>query len=630
MPDSVFDADVLGAFERARAPQVRRVRIGDATIDVTAPFASPADWRDQWIYFLLVDRFDNPAAPPRVQPYDGQTDVFQGGNFDGVRSQLDYLKRLGAGALWLSPVLKNCQYNPHTYHGYGIQDFLTVEPRFCRDPDAARRDPELAVQELRALVDEAHARGLYVILDVVLNHAGDVFEYVQPDGSGSAEADWSWFPYGVRWRDANGLGRPDWTLAPLTPPPDAAIWPSELQRNELFRRQGRGGEAGGDFASLKEFVTAYAETRPDVGLRYPVRDTLIRAHQYLIARLDVDGFRIDTLKYIEPDFALVFGNAMREFALSIGKKNFFTFGEVYDEEDKIAHFIGRQATEDTDLMGVDAALDFPLFFRLPGIAKGIIAPSEVIGMFERRKAVEREVLSSHGEASRFFVTFLDNHDQHERMFYSAPDAPLRYADQATLGLTLLFALQGIPCVYYGTEQGLHGRGDTDSAVREALWGKPGVFDREHPFFRAIETLSAIRLQEAALRYGRQYFRPLSGDGVHFGVSGFRSGVLAFSRILNEEEVVVVANTSTQEVWSGEVIVDLSLNPAGAVLDVLFSNKSFGPEPRAGSGRPSTVVAKPEGSVEIHEVSGSITQGPAKAVRIALAPMEVQILRRDGP
>jgi len=325
----------------------------------------------------------------------------------------------------------------------------------------------------------------------------------------------------------------------------------------------------------------------------------------------------------------VFGNAMREFALSIGKKNFFTFGEVYDEEDKIAHFIGRQATEDTDLMGVDAALDFPLFFRLPGVAKGIIAPTELIGVFERRKAIERGVLSSHGEASRFFVTFLDNHDQRERIFYSAPDAPLRFADQATLGLTLLFALQGIPCVYYGTEQGLHGRGDTDSAVREALWGKPDGFDREHAFFRAIEALSAIRLQEGALRYGRQYFRPLSGDGVHFGVSGFRGGVLAFSRILNEEEVVVVANTSTQDVWSGEVIVDLSLNPAGAVLDVLFSNKSFGPEPRTGSGRPSTVVAKPEGGVEIHEVTGSITQGPAKAVRIALAPMEVQILRRDG-
>ncbi len=630
MPGSVFDGNVLQVFENARAPKVKRLRVGDTGVDVVSPFRSPEDWRDQWIYFLLVDRFDNPAAPPRNPPFDGPCNLFQGGTFDGVRRQLDYLERLGVGAIWLSPVLKNCQYNPATYHGYGIQDFLAVEPRFCRDPEAARRDPGLAEEELRALVDEAHARGMYVILDVVLNHAGDVFEYVLPDGSGSAEADWSWFPYGVRWRDEDGRGRPDWTLAPQDPPADAAVWPSELRRNELFRRQGRGGEAGGDFASLKEFVTAFGETDPDLGPRFPVRDALIRAHQYLVAKLDVDGFRIDTLKYVEPDFALLFGNAMREFALSIGKKNFFTFGEVYDEEDKIAHFIGRQAAADTDLMGVDAALDFPLFFRLPAVAKGSLAPSELVAMFERRKAVEREVLSSHGEASRYFVTFLDNHDQRERIFYSSPDAPLRFADQATMGIALLFTLQGIPCLYYGTEQGLHGRGDADTAVREALWGKTDAFDREHPLFRAIETLSAIRQGEAALRYGRQYFRPISGDGTHFGISGFRGGVLAYSRILNDEEVVVVANTGTQDPWSGEVIVDLSLNPAGAVLDVLFSNKSFGTELQPGSGRPSTVVAKPAGSVEIREVSGAITRGPAKAVKVALAPMEVQILRRDGP
>ena len=263
------------------------------------------------------------------------------------------------------------------------------------------------------------------------------------------------------------------------------------------------------------------------------------------------------------------------------------------------------------------------------MAKGSLAPSELVAMFERRKAVEREVLSSHGEASRYFVTFLDNHDQHSRIFYSPSDAPLRFADQATLGIALLFTLQGIPCLYYGTEQGLHGarrrgRGGARGAVGQARSPSTASIRSSVP----IETLSAIRQAEGALRYGRQYFRPLSGDGVHFGISGFRGGVLAFSRILNDEEVVVVANASTQDSWSGEVIVDLSLNPAGAVLDVLFSNKSFGTELQPGSGRPSTVVAKASGGVEIREVSGTVTRGPAKAVKVSLAPMEVQILRRD--
>ena len=70
-----------------------------------------------------------------------------------------------------------------------------------------------------------------------------------------------------------------------------------------------------------------------------------------------DGFRIDTLKFVERDFARIFGNAMREYALSIGKKNFFTFGEVFDNEERIAKFVGRNARDADDIVGVDAALD---------------------------------------------------------------------------------------------------------------------------------------------------------------------------------------------------------------------------------------------------------------------------------
>jgi len=248
-------------------------------------------------------------------------------------------------------------------------------------------------------------------------------------------------------------------------------------------------------------------------------------------------------------------------------------------------------------------------------------------MFERRKTVERDVLSSHGEASRFFVTFLDNHDQRSRFFYSTSDAPMRYSDQVTLGLALLFTLQGIPCLYYGTEQGLCGHGDEDSAVREALWGKRDAFNREHAFFSAVEALSAIRLAQPSLRYGRQYFRPISGDGVHFAVSGFRGGVLAFSRILNEDEIVIVANTSTQDGWSGEVIVDTVLNPQSAPFDVAFSNKTVGSAVPRASGQPSVTLAKPAGAVEILEVNSALTRGPATSVRVSLGPMEVQILRR---
>jgi glycosidase len=352
------------------------------------------------------------------------------------------------------------------------------------------------------------------------------------------------------------------------------------------------------------------------GALFPVRNALILAYQYAIARYDVDGFRIDTLKYIERPFAQTFGNAMREFALSIGKKNFFSYGEVFDGEERIAEFIGRNTRDADDIVGVDAALDFPLFFRLPSFAKAFAPATDVIDVYQRRKQVEREVLSSHGEAGRFFVTFLDNHDMKERFRGAATDAPDTFDPQVILGVALLFGLQGIPCLYYGTELGLHGRGDSDQFVREALWGRPGGFDVNHPLYTAIQRLSALRADRPELRYGRLYFRPISGDGVHFGASAFTPGVLAFSRILNNREVVVVANASTQAAFQGDVLVDFFINHDGERFRVLNDATAAAPGP----------VASRSG-LEIHEIEGGVTSGPACMIRVNVKPMEVQILAK---
>ena len=207
-------------------------------------------------------------------------------------------------------MLKNRQTDKGSFHGYGIQDFLQPEPKFASAPGKEET-------ELRALVDKAHALGLYVIFDVVLNHAGDVFGY-KGHGS-SAPGSSSILP--IEWRDETGEARSDFPIIEDIPAaqrkPDGVIWPSELQRNAFFRRKGKGAEAGGDFESLKEFVTDVRD-----GQAFPVRNALILAYQYAIARYDVDGYRIDTLKFVERDFAQTFGNAMREYGLSIGEEEF--------------------------------------------------------------------------------------------------------------------------------------------------------------------------------------------------------------------------------------------------------------------------------------------------------------------
>jgi glycosidase len=614
MSTSIHAQDVLEVFRKVRIPGIQAVEADGKTANIPVPFPSPTEWRDNWIYFILLDRFHNPDAPPRHLPWDGEWGEFQGGTLNGVRRQLGYIRELGAGAIWLSPVMKNCQYSPYPYHGYGIQDFMTVDPRFTSDPRRARCDQSFADSELRALVDEAHACGLYVILDIVLNHTGDVFEY---KGYGS-DAPWSGEPYTIHWRDETGRARPEWTSPPPDPSPDAAVWPKELQHNEYFRRKGKGGEAAGDFEILKELATDYVEYDPVYGAHFPVREILIRTHQYLIAKFDFDGFRIDTLKFIEHDFSIMFANAVREFSLDIGKKNFFTFGEIWDNEERISSYIGRYAADRSDLIGVDAALDYPLFYKLVPMIKGNASPSDLIAMFDKRRALENGIISSQGEASKFFVTFLDNHDQNTRFHFVDPSQPGRYDRQLSMALGCLFTLQGIPCLYYGTEQGLHGAGWRPEAVREALWGKSDPFDRDNPIFQTVSNLAAIRKNHPPLRYGRQYFRQISGDGRRFGFSPFNGGVLAYSRILSGEEIVTVVNTNTDQPWEGEILVDYAINQPDDTYRILYSNLP-------GSRAEEAVVERNAGTVEIQEIGGGVSNGPTRAIPVRLAPMEIQIL-----
>src|SRR5215813_10935969 len=150
---------------------------------------SPDCWADQILYFLMLDRFsdgnekgyrdaqDQPVTTGTTPlatsgdigsvPYWqwlGEAPGWQGGTLNGLKSKLGYLRRLGVTAIWISPVFKQVPFEA-TYHGYGIQNFLDVDPHFGTR------------EELRDLVDAAHEQGIYCILDVILNHAGNVFGY---------------------------------------------------------------------------------------------------------------------------------------------------------------------------------------------------------------------------------------------------------------------------------------------------------------------------------------------------------------------------------------------------------------------------------------------------------------------
>lgn len=636
MPDRIFSTEVAesiaAARRAARTGAMRSVSVDGRPREVRVPFPSPGDWREVPIYFLMLDRFNNPSRPP-AGAWNRRFDFRQGGTFKGVQAALGYLQELGVGAIWISPVLKNARPEGRwNYHGYGQQDFLNLDARFASDGQLAT-----AERELTDLVDEAHARGLRVILDVVLNHAARIFDYVRDgqtvsgfadptvmDGALGSEPD-------VQWLDGTGVPQARWQNR-LDPPealgPDDAIWPAEMQNHLFFRRRGSkltddpgGGFVRGDFGDMRQFVVEYdagvpgqEELRTRYGVR-PVLSMLVMAHQYLVARYDFDGFRIDTAKYVDPGAVEIFGNAMREFALTLGKTNFFTFGEIYDDEATIAEFVGRNGGSG-DGYGIDAALDFPLFFRLPAVAKGFADVAGIRDVFERRKEQEANLLSTHGEAGRFFVSFLDNHDQPERIRH-----PQTADEQVTLAAALLFTLQGIPCLYYGTEQGLSGTVDengnpdlsSNESVREALWGKPDAFGTDAPAFRQIREIARLRAGEPALSFGRLYFREVAGAGDDFGHSFGAGGILAFSRILSDREVLVVANTGPLP-FLGSVILDRDLHAAGREMTLAYSNKGT------------------EGSASVRRIDaarfhrgGQVSVGPAAALTVTLGPREIQIL-----
>ncbi len=517
---------------------------------------SPLDWRDQFVYFLMVDRFHNNRDD--IPPYDPATastgrnhddgEIFQGGKLKGITAKLDYIKNLGCSAIWLSPIFKNRQEDQGSYHGYGIQNFLEVDPRFGTKAD------------LLELVAKAHARGMYIILDIILNHTGDNWMYPGD------------YPYFFRKDPPTPFDFGGWRGSDPNKPqlPNDGIWPEQFQHPDYFKRRGqitnwedRDQALNGDFYGLKELDIRRAK----------VLDSLIKAYKYWIAVADIDGFRIDTVKHMEDSQTAVFCNAIREYAHRIGKNNFFIFGEVATTDDKLLHsYIGRNSRipgTNERFPSLDSCLDFPLNDVLGGVIKGFNYVYDLIDRYEKFKTL----YSDHGESGQYFVTFLDNHDEHHRFMYNNPNPK-----QAVLAIGYLLTSQGVPCIYYGTEQGFDGGGDSVRYVRECMFGgtwgafnTTGMhfFNDKHAIYEGIKAVTKVRAKQPALRYGRQYFREISTDGFGFGYPIKGHCTLAFSRILDSDEIVVALNLDANP-RQDYVSVDRNLTPPGVKMVDLIS------------------------------------------------------------
>ncbi|MEZ4467299.1 MAG: alpha-amylase family glycosyl hydrolase [bacterium] len=412
------------------------------------------DWRDEIIYQIVVDRFEDGDPNNNYNVDYRRAAAYHGGDWQGIIDRLDYIETLGVTALWISPVVRNVEEDAGfaSYHGYWTQDFLNVNLHFG---DLAK---------LQQLVKACHARGIKVILDVVTNHIGQLFFYDinrngQPDivffggggpGSGSRNGDQpselrrssEWDPeYDSRGVQAftslgeNGPAPIVWVEQPeinRTPP-----MPPEFQNPAWYNRKGRvtvwENEAAASFEYRREqeilgdFPGGLKDLATD---RRDVQEALVRVFQYWIQAADFDGFRIDTLKHQEPAFFEVFAPAMRAFAKSLGKDDFFMFGEAFDGDDRL---LGSY----TQGEGVDSVFYFSAKYRVfNGVFGNGDATANVQRLYEERDAEDvpgrprySQTPKQNGPTAedgtplvprQLLVHFLDNHDV-PRFLYEFPD-----------------------------------------------------------------------------------------------------------------------------------------------------------------------------------------------------------------
>jgi pullulanase-type alpha-1,6-glucosidase len=448
-------------------------------------------------YFVLTDRFadgnpDNNTSyvdkegkfttsdDPMKSGYNpANPGFYQGGDIQGISKDenLDYIKNLGTTAIWLSPsfVNKPVQGTGNDasagYHGYWITDFEHIDPHLGGD------------EALIELIAKAHAKGMKVYFDIIANHTADNIQY---DGYKNTSA-----PYVTSdekpYRDASGNtfdpadyadgqnGFPTLNSAsfPYTPESDGTVMNPPLF-NDVALYHNRGtldgdlwNQAGewttwGDFSSLDDLMTenpAVVEAMIDIYKAW--------------MDLGIDGFRIDTVKHVNFEFWELFTAAIKDYqetAEGTVKENFFTFGEIYDQDIKNSTSPYMRETD------MNAVLDFPLAFGVRNYAKGG-SGQDLANLF----AADDYYTTGHSDAQDL-VTFLDNHDMGRFPYLLKSEGVTNDLFQRVqVANDLLYLTRGQPVVYYGDEQGFIGNGN-DKLAREDMFANQASAYQSSPIF----------------------------------------------------------------------------------------------------------------------------------------------------
>jgi glycosidase len=572
------------------------VSAGGSSAGLKLHVPSP-DWRDQVIYFVMTDRFDDGNPRNNDQGHGehrpGQPGFWQGGDLAGLLRRLNYIQGLGATALWLTPPNANRAFAPSLgyagYHGYWAEHFSQVDAHLG------------TLADYRRLSDALHRRGMYLVQDVVVNHTADYFFY---QGGWDAQDPARFY---AQNRDGHGRSAP-------------RQWPFSL--NDPRRAADRRAGIYHWTPDVSNYNDPHQERYyqmsglDDLNTENPlVRRALRRSLGGWIRQAGVDAFRVDTAFYVPPEFYADFLHSRDRVAPGVlrvaratGRQAFHVFGEGFGIDRPGQTTAMRKI--DSYMRGpkgqalLPGMLNFPLYGSLGAVfARG--APTQELAFrIEQTMALH--------ERPHLMPNFVDNHDV-DRFLAGGSTAGLRQA------LLAMFTLPGIPVVYYGTEQGFT---QQRASMFAAGWGSGGRdhFDTGHALYQEIAALAALRRKHRVLSRGvpRMLASSASGPGALVWALEAGSQSERLDRLERLEPLVVAVNTAEHEV----LVDNLALSPgqrlvalhgvlAGAPLAGIVAN---------GAGMASFVLP-PKAAVVWRAEAGPVAanSGRTSALRIDAPP-----------
>jgi glycosidase len=302
----------------------------------------------------------------------------------------------------------------------------------------------------------------------------------------------------------------------------------------------------------------------DIATELPeVRAYMVDAFASWIEQFDFDGFRIDTIKHVEHAFWQNFTAGIRARIGPEGKHDFIMFGEAFDGDDQL---LGSYTVPGE----LDSVFYFSQHYQVfhdvfsqahsPGAQAGT---QQIQDLWTARKTNYGSAPQNDGinlPPTKALVNFLDNHDVGRFLFDAAGDtAALRNA------LTLLLTEDGIPCIYYGTEQEFSG--GNDPANREILW--TSNYDETNATFQHIALLNKIRVAYLALRHGDLnivYSTQHTGTETDAGIFAYERGG---GDAPNTYALVVLNTNGQKSSQTGDTnAMQLTAAPNTVLVDVL--------------------------------------------------------------